>query len=434
MYIVVWAGPYSKKKCMLYKCMKDTMIGVWWHVWCYRHQAVKILSDFKQITFFLQNTVPPSRYLYLTAETVSENGSSQFGRCSSISHYNAHSSICEAPTSSVLFDDIIPTLTGLDGNMWANQLLTLQLNRPSGSEIIFDFTGMSNYEIVERVELVMFNCPEWGIAVQNIGIWRAQSISGPRNLAGAFFSTIASCDSLVRVCTSSLDITTPVIHLQFIPATNSNRTYLAEVGFYGDSSACPQDTIITTTLPPDTTTPPPADTTTPPPPDSPPTIAISASIGGVVLLIMCLLAAVLILWRCCYVNHTTHSHPPEADTPVDQLYDHPNPSEADTPLYQLFDKKKKDGDTTHPHAPEADTPVDQLYAHPNPSGADTPVYQLYAKKKKGGDTTHPNTPVDQLYTQVDKKKKGKGKEVCEDSPQESGAVYSVVNKPQVKIF
>ena len=301
---------------------------------------MQLLSDFKRITFFLQNAVPPSRYLYPTAETVSVNGSSQFGRCSSISHYNAHSSVCEAPNSSVLFDDNIPTLTKLDGHVWANQLLTLQLNNPSGIEIIFDFTGMSNYLEVKRVELVMFNCPEWGIALQNIKIWRAQSISGRRNLAGAFFSTIASCDSLVRVCTSSLHITTPVIHLQFIPATNSiNRTYLAEVGFYGDSSACQQDTIISAPPPPDTTTPPPKDITTPPPPDSPPTIVIlSASIGCVVLLMVCLLAAVLILWRCYYVNHTTHPHPPEADTPV----------EADTPLFQLYDKKKKDGDTTHP--------------------------------------------------------------------------------------
>ena len=37
------------------------------------------------------------------------------------------------------------------------------------------------------------------------------------------------------------------------------------------------------------------------------------------------------------------------------------------------------------------------------------------------------TPVDQLYAQVDKKKQtSKENEVC---PEESGAVYSVVNKP-----
>ena len=134
---------------------------------------------------------------------------------------------------------------------------------------------------------------------------------------------------------------------------------------------------------------------------------------------------------------TTHPHPPEADAPVDQLYaqvdkkkdgdtTHPHPPEADTPVDQLYaqvdKKKKKDGDTTHPHPPEADTSVDQLYA------------QVDKKNEKDGDTTHPHppeadTPVDQLYAQVDKKKKSKGKKVCKDSPKESGAVYSVVNKP-----
>ena len=75
-------------------------------------------------------------------------------------------------------------------------------------------------------------------------------------------------------------------------------------------------------------------------------------------------------------------------------------------LYAQVDKKKKERDTAHPHPPEADTPVDQLYAQVD-------------KKKKERDTAHPHppkvdTPVDQLYAKVDKKK---SKKVCEDSPQ-----------------
>ena len=56
--------------------------------------------------------------------------------------------------------------------------------------------------------------------------------------------------------------------------------------------------------------------------------------------------------------------------------------------------------------------------------------QLYAKTKRAEEeepTSSPGTAVDQLYAQVDKKKqKSKEKEVCSE---ESGAVYSVVNKP-----
>ena len=50
--------------------------------------------------------------------------------------------------------------------------------------------------------------------------------------------------------------------------------------------------------------------------------------------------------------------------------------------------------------------------------------QLYAQVDK---TKKASSAVDQLYAQVDKRKqKSKEKEVC---PEESGAVYSVVNKP-----
>ena len=183
-----------------------------------------------------------------------------------MSRYNDSHSRCEAPTSSVLFDGNIPTLTGLNGDMWASQLLTLQICNPSGIEIISDFTGRSG---VERVELVMFNCPEWGIAVQAIGFGSATSTSSTRTPIVAISPTITSCNSLVRVCTSSLAITQhDVIYLQFIPATGSNRTYLAEVEFYRDNATCRQDAIITTPPPSDTTTSPPPDIPTPPPPDT----------------------------------------------------------------------------------------------------------------------------------------------------------------------
>ena len=479
--------------------------------------------------------VVPSNYLYPTAETVSVNGSSPIGNCSNVTLDIGASfrdrSRCEVPTSSVLFDGNIPTLTGLDGDMWASQLLALQLHNPNRRDILLVFRGTPNYT---GVELVMFNCPEWGIALDNIELWGATSLGGTtRSPRGSFRPTITSCDSLMGVCTiSSFVQSETVTILQFTPTTGSNRTYLAEVRFYGDSSP---DTIITAPLPdtttpppsdtttpspPDTTTPPPPDTTAPPPPDTtaflPPdttiqeatqegnntlsasssssTIVIAASIGCVVLLIVCLLAAVLILWRCYYVKHhkhntshhpavgeghiNTHSHPPPVtlceetgqvyystlqevapeessdtyshihhdtitgrgaskksregtvadgmemgeysmlsyrDKPQEQNVGAYSGSEvgekqgkkrkkeskkvsADATVDQLYaqvDKKKKEGDITHPQQ-EDDAPVDQLYAQVD-------------KKKKEGDITHPqqedDAPVDQLYAQVDKKKK-----------------------------
>ena len=192
----------------------------------------------------------PSNYLYPTAETVSVNGSSPIGNCSDVTSCLGANfrnlSRCEVPTSSVLFDGNTPTLTGLDGDMWASQLLTLQLHNPNRRGIIFAFRGTPNYI---GVELVMFNCPEWGIAVEVIELQGATSILGTASPRGSFRPTITSCDSLMRVCISSLAThQEKVIILHFTPATGSNRTYLAEVRFYGDSSACSSDTIITPPL------------------------------------------------------------------------------------------------------------------------------------------------------------------------------------------
>ena len=188
------------------------------------------------------------------------NGSSATGNCSDVDP-GGQQLRCNAPTSSVLFDGNIPTLTGLDGDVWASQLLTLQTTNEARREIIFDFTGTSNSLRVERVELVMFNCPDWGIAVQVITLLVSSSLSVGRTVVQTFsVPTITSCDSLVRICIA-LTIIQPVIGLEFTPPPDSTWIHLAEVTFYGTGS-CPPDTIITTP-PPDTTSPRPPPTTTP---------------------------------------------------------------------------------------------------------------------------------------------------------------------------
>ena len=50
--------------------------------------------------------------------------------------------VCNARHSSVLFDGI-PTLAGLEGDMWVSQLLTLNTSTSSAS-ITFDFTNSSD--------------------------------------------------------------------------------------------------------------------------------------------------------------------------------------------------------------------------------------------------------------------------------------------------
>ena len=130
----------------------------------------------------------------MNAPAVSEIGSSETGHCSDVSDSGR---VCSAPRSSVLFGGI-PTLTGLEGDMWASQLLTLNTSTSSAS-ITFDFTNPSNtdgptlFTCVEVIEVVMFNCPARRIGTNNVEV----------SANGHFFDNLAvseSCDYLVRGC------------------------------------------------------------------------------------------------------------------------------------------------------------------------------------------------------------------------------------------
>ena len=187
---------------------------------------------------------------------MSVSGSSATGNCSSVNSTGVIST-CTDPTSSVLFNGVIPTLTGLDGDMWASQLLTLQRTTSTRALVLFDFTDTPDYVgLSGRLEVVMFNCPEKGISAATIRVSTSSSPSvNPTSLMVVNIG-ITSCDSLVRVCTP-IFTTQPSITLELVTGATSDMVYLAEVTFYPASSAstCPPDIIITT-APPDTLAPP----------------------------------------------------------------------------------------------------------------------------------------------------------------------------------
>ena len=150
---------------------------------------------------------------------------------------------CLQPTSSVLFDGRVPTLTGLDGDMWASQLLTINTTQ-SLTNVIFDFTDIPGYFGIERVEVVMFNCPQLRIASTTIVLTGATA-------RGQTFSSLTSCESLVRVCLPG-PISQPLIGLQFFLDKDSDWVHLAVVTFYARGSTCPPNVILNPP-PPDTT-------------------------------------------------------------------------------------------------------------------------------------------------------------------------------------
>ena len=195
--------------------------------------------------YFVSSVVLPVQY-YTYSTPILVNGSSDTGNCASGN--NQGPVTCSDPSSSVLFDDPggMPILTGLDGDMWASQLLTIQTTT-TFVDIIFDFHDTPDFTTVEGVEVVMFNCPQWEIGAQTIQVLEVQDTL-----------TVAptSCDSLVRVClslSSTTPMTSTLYNLRFhSPNSKVHWIHLAEVTFWGNNLTCPPDIVITepTTAPP----------------------------------------------------------------------------------------------------------------------------------------------------------------------------------------
>ena len=269
------------------------------------------------------------------------NGSSATGNCASISSSTSRPALCTDPTSSVLFDGHIPTLTGLDGDMWASQLLTIQ-KTASNTDIISYFT---NFVAVVRVEIVMFNCPQWGAGVQTIQTYEQST----KVLAVNVDSTIISCDSLVRVCLPVRN-TISTFGLRFL-SLDSDWVHLAEVTFWGNNSTCPPDIVITSppTPPPFTSTSQESELTTE---NTLPRSMDTTVIAVVIVLILLLLVlvgvvvVVLVLWRCRHqhtakeeASHTSsQTHTPQAPL-VSQDTDQDNPSNVYSSLTAQSEKK-----------------------------------------------------------------------------------------------
>ena len=186
--------------------------------------------------------VIPSHFNYTTLGVQAVNGSSATGHCPDVTlHLNALST-CSSPASSVLFDGVIPTLTALDGNTWARQLMILQRPLFGSSPFNIIYSSFTNASI-RRVEVVLFNCPQWGIAVYRIIIgFLYPEYSNYRDSISAYL-TVFSCDSLVKVCVP-FDISSAPTAIRFYLPSYNDIMYLAEVSFYEDSSPCPPFTII----------------------------------------------------------------------------------------------------------------------------------------------------------------------------------------------
>ena len=153
-----------------------------------------------------------------------------FGSCSDIVNSGGGIVTCRQPTTSVLFDGNILRDT------WAWQLFTLQ-RVDSKAEVTSDFTDTPGYTGVWGVEVVMFNCPEWGLAAQEVRLLEINF--GVRATVLREENLPSSCSSLVRVqlCSQHV-ITSRMIVTQFYLDSNSNFIHIAEMSFYVSPDAC----------------------------------------------------------------------------------------------------------------------------------------------------------------------------------------------------
>ena len=194
----------------------------------------------------MRHTLPPALESGLFGSPVN-------GGCSLISETN--SEICNG--SSVLNDGILPALSGVrndPASQWANELFTM--NRSGTEEIVVSVqlpSGNINYD---RVELSVFNCPQWGIYAPQVMVYATGSLSGTilRLLANATLSA-ESCGYLLKFCVPLISGTSiPNLNLVFPYQNNSDFVFLGEITLVDDPNSCAQPELITSRIAPQTLT------------------------------------------------------------------------------------------------------------------------------------------------------------------------------------
>ena len=102
-----------------------------------------------------------------------------------------------------------------------------------------NFEGVG-YRTVGRVEVTIFNCPQWGTGVQSIQVTQSYQ------LVHIVYPTVLSCESLLKVCIP-LDHNKFITRFQFSFTRFSGaqqKVHIAEIAFYNGSLPCPLFTTI----------------------------------------------------------------------------------------------------------------------------------------------------------------------------------------------
>ena len=169
--------------------------------------------------FHYLDLINPDAYSFFSNDILEVNGSSTSGNCSNAVESGTRT-FCQAVTSSILFDGFIPILN-FSSDTWASQLFIFN----STTDLIIQW---DSDVIISKVEVVIFNCPKWRIAAQDI---RFLSPKGDDYVASIDI-TDSSCDSLVTVCLPMQSVLSSFALLQFSLWPESQWISIAEVKFF----------------------------------------------------------------------------------------------------------------------------------------------------------------------------------------------------------
>ncbi len=138
---------------------------------------------------------------------------------------------CTEPSTSYLFDRIVPTLiVQQNGNIQTNQLLTI---RSSPVMFTFNFSGTPNYDTVRKIEIVLLNSDGLGSSIQEVALLTDSGVE-----IKVIHPNITSTESFVLVCLTNLTISSTLLSLNFITTNTLHQVFLAEVKFYEEGIAC----------------------------------------------------------------------------------------------------------------------------------------------------------------------------------------------------
>ena len=191
-------------------------------------------------SYYLTAVSHPIKHTLPHESLVSVFGSEVNGRCTSISE-----GVCDG--TSVLNDGIVQGLNSVSNtsnSQWADQLLTMNRTSSGVANVSLTFQVSSETVDHDRLELVVFNCPQLGIHTPVVEIYVKTSFVSP---GFRFFHTrmslrTTSCDHLLKFCLKfEGTLSTKYYTLHFPYQSNSNYIFLGEVTFLSADRDVPCD-------------------------------------------------------------------------------------------------------------------------------------------------------------------------------------------------